>query len=347
MCISLSRRRLDALVGTALLFVSVSLLGCSDLGYSGHLPRYNPDLIYLKSTPYDRLYVEVDWVEGSEPPQEMMEAMKRVLETHCDKPRGVRIARGKPIPVAEAKGKVDHRIALEHLDGLPKDFDDDKTAFLYALFYDSSCLDRKPQRAHAGGLFPCAIYFDLAYWRGYRRHFLRSVMVHELGHTLKLSKDTSHGDGAHCNNRYCAMGPAMAPGRTWLLGIRPPNLCDQYCQDCLDEMTVARKLPPDPRIRQWGPFFLRKEDGYTVGTLPFIVNLSLVEGTTKDWRISLRNAHTVCHRHADKVPPGGWLSVGDFPETAPTKKARLQQAATDPVESVRIIAKRCLRKLGE
>lgn len=49
-------------------------------------------LLYLKSTPYDRLYVEVDAVAGCEPSKKELEALGSFLTAHSAKPRGVKAA---------------------------------------------------------------------------------------------------------------------------------------------------------------------------------------------------------------------------------------------------------------
>ena len=100
--------------GTSLLLatVSVSILGCS----AGSPFRQEPipdDLLklhasnrasqlYLRSMPYDSLYVEIDWVEGCEPNTDTIEEMQRFLSHYCEKPGGIQVVVGRPIPKAES-----------------------------------------------------------------------------------------------------------------------------------------------------------------------------------------------------------------------------------------------------
>jgi len=178
-------------------------------------------------------------------------------------------------------------------------------------------------------------------------HFRSHIVAHELGHILGLCKNRSHGDGAHCSNEYCAMGPGIAPMRTWLFGISPPNACDQYCEDCQRDIEEAKELSTDARGSFRGPFYVRQEDGYYVATLPFLIKLSLAELDAMDWRKELQRAHEVCHDHAGKAAlTGELLGIWEIPHDLPDRIMRLHAAAKDPSGSVREMADTWLQQRG-
>ena len=343
-----NRRAVAACAVLILSLIVLCSIGCATTNACDPMATWQrPELLYLLPTPYDRLLVEVDLVEGTEPRAEMLASLRRVLDEYCSKPRGTLVVHSTPIPLSEAKGKCDWRIALEHLDGPPPESDDGKTAFLYVLFYDSSRLGRSAARPHAGGLYPCAVYFDLAYCRGVASHFRSHIVAHELGHILGLCKNRSHGDGAHCSNEYCAMGPGLAPMRTWLFGISPPNACDQYCEDCQRDIEEAKKPSTDPRSSFRGPFYIRQEEGYYVATLPFLIKLSLGELDAMDWREELQRARQICHEHAGKAAPTSeLLGIYETPDDLPDKVMRLHGAARDASGSVREMARTWLQHIA-
>jgi hypothetical protein len=98
---------------------------------------WQPHLLYLKSVPHASLYVEIDAVEGAEPGRFEIDRLKTFLERYCDKPDGIEVALGAPIPASEAQGESEQSLALKHLDGPPPGSIEKQPAFLYVLFYDS------------------------------------------------------------------------------------------------------------------------------------------------------------------------------------------------------------------
>lgn len=247
----------------------------------------SPELLYLLSKPCDRLYVEVDTVEGVEPPAEALACLSEVLSEFCDKPAGIRLARGKPIPLGQAAGKSPRLLGLLNIDGPPEDEAADRTAYLYVLFFDSRQLAlRDVQNPQVDRYYPCAIYLDMAYWPRIARHLRRQIIAHELGHVLGLCKNAGHGDGLHRRNANCVMSARVSvPLQTWLFGVAPPaDLHAAFCSDCLADLQAARGKAPDPRLSFCGPMLVRREADYSVGFLPGCVKLWFGRDRQLDWR---------------------------------------------------------------
>src|SRR5947208_16931116 len=50
---------------------------------------WHPELLYILSSPYSRLYVEVDAVEGCQPSDATLNKLREFLTTYCHKPDGI------------------------------------------------------------------------------------------------------------------------------------------------------------------------------------------------------------------------------------------------------------------
>jgi hypothetical protein len=111
---------------------------------------WQPCLLYLNDVPHRSLYVEVDAVEGTEPGSRELERLRTFLEAYCDKPDGIDIALGPPIPASAAKGESETSLALKYLDGPPAGGTEQQPAFLYILYYDSQLCGGGSGRAGTG-----------------------------------------------------------------------------------------------------------------------------------------------------------------------------------------------------
>lgn len=112
---------------------------------------WRPYLLYLKDMPHSSLYVEIDAVEGTEPGRSDLERLRTFLEQYCDKPDGIDIALGPPIPASAAEGESEASLALKYLDGPPAGETEQQPAFLYILYYDSRLCGSSDGRADGGG----------------------------------------------------------------------------------------------------------------------------------------------------------------------------------------------------
>ena len=120
---------------------------------------WQPHLLYLLDSPYPRLYVEVDAVEGCAPEDATLNKLRDFLATHCRKPEGIEIARSDVIPIKDARGVPSKALAHKFLNGPPENTGDSSPAFLYVLFLrwcpvrpNRCCPTQSAARAQAGAL---------------------------------------------------------------------------------------------------------------------------------------------------------------------------------------------------
>lgn len=204
----------------------------------------------LRSTDFDRLVVQVQYVAGFRPSDEGLAHLRTFLETHLDKPGGVVIQVDAPLSVAPRAtySPADVR-ALEAAHRTV--YTQGTTLATYLLFLDGEYADaanvlgiaynntsmavfQERIEANTGGpLEPTAAVVE------------GTVANHELGHLLGLVNTGSpmqveHQDeahGAHCDDQQCLMYYAV---RTTdflanLVGGMP-----SLDQDCLDDLEANR-----------------------------------------------------------------------------------------------------------
>ena len=309
-----------------------------------------PELLYLLGAPCDRVYVEVDTVEGVEPSPEGLACLKQLLRRHCDKPAGIRVVRDRPIPLTEARGKPPRLLALLHMSGPPGDAPAGRTAYLHVLFYDSTRQSLPgAQDPYVDRHYPCAIYLDMAYWPRATRHLRRQIITHEVGHVLGLCGNAAHGDGLHCHDGDCVMSRRLrVPLQTWLLGLAPPpGLQTTFCRHCRRDLRAARARRPDPKLSFSGPMLVRREAGYRVGFLPGCARLSFSTDGDLDWRRVRAQLRPLLRRRCGRLgEAGGCLYVRDAPRTLRGKLPAVARAARDPNPAVAEIAAGLLDQLA-
>jgi len=333
-------------------FAALVLGGCgAPAGGGPGLPDWQrPELLYLLAQPYPSLYVEIDTVEGVQPDEDALAALKDFLRRHCHKPDGIRFLRDKPIPLTQAERTHPHGLALMHMSGPPGGGSAPQAAYLYVLIFDSKRMRLpKPHRVHVSTQYPCAIYIDVAWEPLLHKRAGARMAQHEAGHILGLCKNTSHGDGAHCRNKGCPMGGVTFSTSRWLFGL--PPTAQQLCQDCLDDLTAARQSGPDGHLSFSGPALVRRENGYFVASLPLQIQVSFRPAASFDGRQMQAAAHKALAEAMAKARKGTKKQVlplvhcpDDF-EDAPARRAAYQRLTRDPDPRVAAWAKRELKKL--
>ncbi len=334
-----------------LLLAGLGLLGgCAAPPVSGlretPLPKEvtfsQPWLLNTARSPYRKLYVEVDAVQGTEPKQLWLDELAGFLRTQCDKPDGVRIVRSNTIPKAEAQTASVASLALRYMDGPPPG-----AAFIYVLYYNSA-LNPALKTANPQAMafpYPCAIQIDRNYNQGGLGDLLGGLILgHEAGHLVGAARDPSHGDGAHCRNGGCLMNPAVViqPPR-FPLSLRPSPQTE-FCADCLRDLARWRATPAPANLRFHGPFLARRENGYTVLTLPNVVHLHL--GTADSLPVGeLRTVVRVAAAGPMRSKEGCIVS-GSTAGTKASVMAALSAAAKDPASTVRQAAQLLAAKMA-
>lgn len=326
------------ITGLMLALLTVVLSGCAT-GPDGFLKEplpqevtfWQPWLLNSARAPYRKLYVEVDAVRGAEPSQAWLDEMARFLRTQCDKPDGVRVVRSDRISPTEAASASITSLALRYLDGPPAG-----SAFLYLLYYNSALNPAlKTSNPHAVVFpYPCAVFVDRNYNEsGFGDVLGGLILKHETAHLVGAARNPAHGDGAHCRNRHCLMNPAFlyAPELVALGMVPTPQT--EFCPNCLADMARWRTTPAPANLRFDGPFLSRREQGYTVMTLPNTVHLHL--GSTASLPVAqMREAVRQAAAGPLRSQEGFILSVSSSGDPM-TETFALQMAATDLAAPVR------------
>lgn len=228
-------------------------------------PFSDTGLLYLSSaSPYRWIQVEIDAVEGAEPPPMAIEGLREFLQTSCRKP--VHVIRKPAIPREQARGQNPYLVALQNLCGPDGRPDAGPPAYVYVLFYDGELIKgtgvRWTKFPHVYSNYPCAIYVDISYLRpGFEReHVLPAVLKHEAGHLLGLAENANHCDDGHCRQEGCILYETIPADETRL----PQALCDE----CRADLAAMRRMAPPDNLHFVGPALVRQEQGYYVTRLP-------------------------------------------------------------------------------
>jgi hypothetical protein len=351
----------------AIVVLAWIVTGCGSK--SGKLPDYmRPELLYLNHRLYSRLYVEVDTVEGVDVPDKWVDELKDYLETYCSKPDGIKIIRDTPIPISEVKGLPIGAASILCLDG-PDPNSDPQSAYLHVFFYDRSIGAKGVTRApYVSGYCPTTILFNVSYFQVSKGKAEEFALKHELGHVLGLCKNPDHCDGAHCRDHECRMykSPGLLPTFGLLFGSRVEK---QLCAECQKDLERMTSEDVDPKVSFKGPFLIRREEGYSVASLPYChVIMSTHVESTFDWMdlVSLlkdmtRKDLTTSMSKIQKARKRNWhlkwsirgywdgSNDKDVPSKDPTEDeiAILKKATHDPCPPVKRHAIAALKKLEQ
>lgn len=196
-----------------IIFAALALAGCrKDNIENGPFAIEAKD--FLSSKKYEKMLVEICYVDGFAPEQDAVDHLKTFLQARCNKPGGITF-NYKSIP-SPGKGSYD----IADLEQLEKDYRDEhsrndqlvvfvffadagySTANILGVAYGTtSCaVFEKPVKDNSGALGQPAQYVLEA-----------TVLEHELGHLMGLVDNgtdmvSAHSsDGHHCNNQNCLM----------------------------------------------------------------------------------------------------------------------------------------------
>lgn len=358
-------------VGGYFHWIAVVSLACIVAGCgskSSPFPTYmQSELLYLNDAPYSRLYVEVDTIEGVDVPDQWLNDLRTFLSVYCTKPEGIEIVRNMPIPLSEVKDLPIGAASILSLNGPDLD-GDSQSAYLHVFFYDKNVgLEKAKRKSPYVWLFcPSGIFFNVGLFRNSDDKEVKQALKHELGHVLGLCKNTKHGDGVHCENQACLMSRSLVflPEFGLLHGSGVENL---LCADCRRDIGIMKSKGSDPRLSFKGPFLSRREDGYSVVSLPYCdVIIPILVESTFDWKILLSlikdaareeleatlkkiQKAKVRNRHVNWSVRAFWDGSKDkaFSSMTATKDmiALLRKAADDPCPHVRHYANITYKKL--
>jgi len=311
---------------------------------------WQPHLLYLQRAPCDWLYVEIDAVEGAEPKDATVEALRGMLQRWCDKPGGVRVVRDDLLPRDEARGLALTVLDLRLMDGPPKEAEG--AAYLHILFYDHRLLPEPVLGGKAYGHvlalpYPATVYIDRGNlktsWLGLANCFEKWLLFHEVGHALGLVRnpDHLHSDGTHCRHASCIMyghgGVATFLARAFTLQWFTSDE-KEFCCQCRQDLAAMRDGPPDEKLSFVGPVLVRAEGQYHVLALPNDVTVYFGPLDTVSWSEVLDDAR----RHATEAAPSsgvyGGLAMSERFGGVDELAAAIEGAKADPDPFVRWLA---------
>lgn len=359
--------RLTSHIYIAVLSVAILFTGCTTQtsvrknSDSTDLSFWKPNLLYLNSTQYDRLYVEIDVVEGCQPRAESIEALRKFLEKYCNKPAGIEIVHDSRIKTADAKASKPELLGLRHMAGPPAAANNERTAYLYILFYDSAELIGKDYDRSVNPYvrilpYPSAIYIDMKYVRkeymGALKDHEGELLIHEAAHVLGLTWSENNTAANHCKKKACLMNERYEVDMFKVLTSQ--KLTEkQFCKSCLDYLENAGKNESDINLKFIGPLLVRTEKDYHVIALPSFVKLYFGSMDTIIWQDVLAEARIEVPIRAG-MPDTVAVVMGadhvNVPEDMASLHRVISNAENDPYQTVRlginIIKKGLWREFG-
>jgi len=289
--------------------------------------------------------------------------LKAFLGKYCSKPDGIEIVRDKPVPISEIEELPFSLASILCIDGPRHDSREEQPAYMHVFFYDRDIgLKAKAREAHVLIFCPCGIFLDVGYLRIFKSKAKKFMLKHEAGHVLGLCKNTAHGDGAHCLNNGCLMNASLDLFSQLGLFVGFP-IDRQLCTDCRRDLEMYKTEDVGSNLVFKGPFLIRREDGYSVASLPYCdwIIPAPVESVL-DWKDALshikdkiKEAYRIAlneYRESKKVR---WYVRGLYglpnedasPESVIDKLSILTRAADDPSPLVKSYAIDELKKLKE
>lgn len=218
-------------IGVSLLFVAV--VGCGEVapggGGNGAEEETSRHLKYIRSGEYTKLVGEVDYVEGAGPESRVIDSIGEEFRDLLEKPDGIAFERDETI---ESRGE-DHTWTRGELDEVAEETFDREvssdTIKMHVLYLDGNWEGDSDDSKVLGLAWDhrnIAIFKETIeescesatlglspFESGLCQTVEKSVLVHEIGHTIGLVAnglepvDDHHDEehGAHCDNDECVM----------------------------------------------------------------------------------------------------------------------------------------------
>lgn len=224
--------------------------------------------LYLREAPHRQLYVEIDTLEGTEVPSELIEEIRTFLGRHCAKPGGIRVVRDRPAAFEEELSLG--LMALLCTDGPPEDAGE-PPAYLHVFFYGTDQEDFfcETENPHVNGYCPTTVFFNVSYCKRYHESLNLNLLRHELGHILGLCSNTGHGNGQHCRHHGCLMRSSMSLLSEVTALVQLPTKAAEPCAACLRDLEAARQFDPNGSLFFEGPFLVERTEESQVMRLPY------------------------------------------------------------------------------
>ena len=263
----------------------------------------SPSLLYLKEQPYQQLYVEVDTLEGTKVPETFIKEIRTFLSQICSKPGGVKIVQDTPVSFEQDELSIG-LMSLLCLDGPIYLNENEQPAYLHIFFYntDAKSIIYFRRNSYVNGRCATTVFFNISYTKRFHDSLAIFTLKHEIGHTLGLCGNTSHGKGLHCRNNGCLMHktPSLLSQLTTLIQL--PIKDSELCTDCQNDINNAKSLSLKDNLLFKGPFLLEQKADYSVMSLPYY-NLTAPKDViaSLDWKDQLSKLKNYIRSNAKQI----------------------------------------------
>lgn len=204
---------------------------------------------FLSDKKFDKLIVEIQYVEGYQPKSASVDKLKAFLQERLKKPAGITILKNAIPPPGKAAYSLEDIREVEK--GSRTQEPHEKTLTAYIFFADADYAENSGNSKVLGIAYgrTSMVIFEKTikeYSGGLTQppvSTLESTVIqHELGHTLGLvnngtSMETEHQDepnGKHCNNKECLM--YYTAETTDIVGNLTGGNVPELDNNCLDDL---------------------------------------------------------------------------------------------------------------
>jgi hypothetical protein len=268
----------------------------ADTTGADNLSFWKPNLLYQNGRQCQRLYVEIDTLQGCQPDDDTISSLGLFLKQYCAKPGGIKIIQENFAASSDTDLTRPELLALEQMNG-PDEIMPESTAYLYILFYDSKKLTGKNKKLIAPFVrllpYPSAIYIDISYinkhsFGGLRKHQAQ-LLKHEVGHVLGLKWSQEENHDWHCPKKECLMYKNYEIDFFKLFTFQKiPQ--KEFCQSCKEYLNKTGSDQQDETLRFMGPVMVRSEKDYHVLSLPGFVKIHIGSLDSVKWTDVLAQA---------------------------------------------------------
>jgi predicted Zn-dependent protease len=211
------RRKSKALLVLALFVViSVANSGCFETPETIGLGDYAKH--YLSDSKYDRIIIEIDYVEGYRPSASALDTLRNRMHFYCDKPEGILIFQ-EDITTSQSSYTDDD---IRNLEDNHRDYGNtDSDIIMYVLYLDGEYDKDSNVLGIAYDAGSIVIFkekiegISIPLWATNQvdtTDYEKSVLVHEFGHLVALvnigyksERDHESPHRHHCTHKDCVM----------------------------------------------------------------------------------------------------------------------------------------------
>ena len=208
---------------------------------------------YLSDSKYERLIVEIDYVEGYEPSSQATDTLKNRLNFYCDKPEGILILKDSMTTTKSSYSDED----IRNLEDKHRDyFKMENDIVAYILYLNGEYSEDSNVLGIAYGASSAVIFkerideINIPIWAINlvdNTDYEKSVLVHEFGHLLAMvnigyeSERNHEGQEHHCRYDDCVMYHSVETVSIInLITQEEPKPPSDFCSDCRHDLNKLK-----------------------------------------------------------------------------------------------------------